>query len=87
MRMVRECGGECLKFVSPGNAGVPDRIVLLPNGKMQFVELKAPGEKPRPLQVAVHEEFRRLGFEVLVIDSMEGVDDFISGIKSGLKQG
>lgn len=75
--LVRKCGGQSLKFVSPGNAGVPDRIVLMPHGRLHFVELKAPGEKPRPLQVAVYEEFRALGFEVEVIDSLEGVQTFI----------
>ena len=43
-------GGLALKFVSPGMDGVPDRIVLMPGGKMAFVELKAPGKAPRPLQ-------------------------------------
>ena len=74
--MVRKHGGRCLKFVSPGTAGVPDRIVLMPHGKMHFVELKAPGEKPRTLQVAVHEEFATMGFKVEVIDTPEGVEDF-----------
>lgn len=74
--LVRRSGGECLKFVSPGNAGVPDRIVMMPHGKIHFVELKAPGEKPRPLQVAVHEEFEALGFKVEVIDTPEGVETF-----------
>lgn len=76
--MVRKHGGCCLKFVSPGNAGVPDRIVMMPHGKLHFVELKAPGEKPRPLQVAVHEEFEALGFKVEVIDTLEGVGAFVS---------
>lgn len=74
--LVRRSGGECLKFVSPGNAGVPDRIVMMPHGKIHFVELKAPGEKPRPLQVAIHEEFKILGFKVEVIDTLEGLGDF-----------
>lgn len=75
--MVRKLGGQSLKFVSPGNAGVPDRIVLMPQGKLYFVELKAPGGKPRPLQVVVHEEFQALGFPVTVIDTLEGVQTFI----------
>lgn len=74
--MVRKLGGRALKFESPGTAGVPDRIVLMPHGKIYFVELKAPGEKPRPLQVAIHEEFKALGFEVEVIDTTEGVEAF-----------
>ena len=74
--MVRKHGGRCLKWVSPGNAGVPDRIVMMPHGKLHFVELKAPGEKPRPLQVAVHEEFDALGFKVEVIDTLEVVEAY-----------
>ena len=59
---VKQCGGICPKFTSPGFDGMPDRIVLLPHGRMAFVEVKAPGEKPRPLQEARHGMLRRLGF-------------------------
>ena len=50
VRAVRAAGGLCPKWVSPGLDGVPDRIVLLPGGRIAFAELKAPGKKPRPLQ-------------------------------------
>ena len=50
VREVKERGGICPKLTSPGFDGMPDRIVLLPRGRMAFVEVKAPGEKPRPLQ-------------------------------------
>lgn len=66
--MVKRQGGICLKFVSPGFDGVPDRIVLLPGGCMAFVEVKAPGEKPRPLQTSRHKLLRRLGFKVYILD-------------------
>lgn len=66
--MVKRQGGICLKFVSPGFDGVPDRIVLLPGGCMAFVEVKAPGEKPRPLQTLRHKLLRRLGFKVYILD-------------------
>ena len=65
---VRKCHGLCPKWVSPGLDGVPDRIVLLPKGRMAFVEVKAPDKKPRPLQTARHEMLRRLGFRVYVLD-------------------
>lgn len=68
---VRLVGGWAPKWVSPGNDGVPDRIVLLPGGRIRFVELKAPGKKPTPLQAKIHEQLRALGFEVDVIDSVE----------------
>src|SRR5690606_2325720 len=76
-REVAKRGGRALKFISPGWSGAPDRLVLLPGGKIIFVELKAPGKKPRPLQLKRHEELRQLGFHVEVIDSPEEVDEFM----------
>ena len=61
-------GGIAPKFTSQGFDGMPDRLVLLPSGRMGFVELKAPGKKPRALQEARHRLLRRLGFKVYVID-------------------
>lgn len=74
---VRSVGGRAYKFVSPGNRGVPDRLVLFPGGKASFVELKAPGRKPTDLQVAQAVKLDGLGFQVLTIDSKDGVDAFI----------
>lgn len=71
---VKAAGGMAMKWVSPGLSGVPDRICVLPGGRIVFVELKAPGKQPTALQVRVHEMLRRLGAEVHVIDSKEGVD-------------
>ena len=68
---VRKRGGLCLKFISPGWSGAPDRLVLFPGGKITFVELKAPGRKPRPLQVRRASQLRKLGFQVDIIDSKE----------------
>lgn len=65
---VKAMGGLALKFVSPGFDGMPDRILLLPGGKIAFVEVKAPGRKPRPLQLVRHATLRRLGFQVFVLD-------------------
>lgn len=76
---VKAAGGRAYKFVSPGNTGVPDRIVLFPSGRIVFVELKAPGKKPTELQKLQHERIRNLGFMVLVIDSKEQVDGLING--------
>ena len=50
VKAVKQKGGLCIKFTSLGFDGVPDRLVLLPNGRMAFIELKAPGKKPRALQ-------------------------------------
>ena len=65
---VRRRGGLAPKFTSPGFDGMPDRIVLMPGGHMAFVEVKAPGKKPRPLQAARHRLLRDLGFAVYVLD-------------------
>ena len=85
LRLSVKClGGIAYKWVSPGNAGVPDRIVVLPGGLLWFVELKQPGKKPTTLQRAKIDQLRRLGFRVKVIDSVQGVDRFIREVSSGL---
>ncbi|MBD2786557.1 VRR-NUC domain-containing protein [Xenorhabdus sp. DI] len=66
---IKKVGGIAYKFVSPGRRGVPDRIVVLPDGRVVFVECKAPGEKPRPDQLREHERLRALGQTVVVLDS------------------
>ena len=67
---VKKNGGIALKLVCPGFAGMPDRLILLPDGHVGFAELKAPGKKPRPLQLARHRLLRELGFKVYVIDDI-----------------
>jgi hypothetical protein len=70
-----------LKFVSPGMSGVPDRIVLLQNGIIAFVELKAPGKKLRPLQIKRKAQLESLGFKVYCIDSKEQIGGVIDEIE------
>ncbi|MFP3153404.1 VRR-NUC domain-containing protein [Lachnospiraceae bacterium ZAX-1] len=65
---VKAMGGIAPKFISPGFDGMPDRLVLLPPGRIAFVEVKRHGEKPRSLQVSRHGMLRRLGFKVYVLD-------------------
>ena len=79
---VKKRGGICPKFVSPGYDGMPDRLVLLPDGKFSFVELKAPGIKPRPLQTARHEKLKQLGYSVYVADSTEQIGGMLDEIQS-----
>jgi hypothetical protein len=74
---VEEMGGMALKFVSPGMAGVPDRIVLIPKGRVVFIELKSPGKKLRPLQLKRKSQLELLGFKVYIIDSLQGIDGFV----------
>ena len=76
----RAMGGIAPKVTSPGFDGMPDRLVLLPGGRMGFVELKAPGRKPRPLQLARHRLLRRLGFKVYVIDEINQIDSVLEEI-------
>ena len=77
---VRAMGGIAPKFTSPGFDGMPDRLVLLPRCRMGFVELKAPGKKPRALQLARHRLLRRLGFKVFVIDEINQIDSVLEEI-------
>jgi len=76
-RRVKELGGKAYKLQSPGNDGMPDRLCILPGGKVIFVETKAPRETPRPLQVCRHKELQRLGCFVRIADSRQQVDNII----------
>ena len=76
-KQVELIGGKAYKFVSPGVTGVPDRIVVLPGGKIFFVELKAPGKKLKAIQEVRKAELEALGQRVEVIDSKEKVDELI----------
>lgn len=69
--MVRNAGGRAYKFVSPGNDGMPDRLVILPGGRMGFVELKQKGGKPRKLQRFRMAELEALGCFTAVVDDPE----------------
>ena len=82
--LVNQCckrGWLCEKFVSPGKAGVPDRLICCPGGFACFAEVKAPGERPRKLQIIDHQERRALGFEVFVPDTKPAVDLLIAEIE------
>lgn len=79
---VKKAGGIAVKFVSPSFDGMPDRLVLLPDGLIAFVELKAPGKRPRPLQEARHRLLRSLGFKVYVIDQPEQIGGMLDEIQT-----
>lgn len=70
---VERVGGWCLKLPAIHNAGLPDRICLFPGGRILFVELKAPGKKPRKIQLFMHRKIRALGFRVEVVDTPEQI--------------
>ena len=82
VKAVKEMGGIAPKFTSPGLDGVPDRIILLPMGRIAFVELKAPGKKMRPLQVRRKRQLEGLGFVVYCIDGVEQIGGILDEIQS-----
>lgn len=75
---VKAAGGWCPKFISPGINGMPDRIVLMPGCRIAFVEVKAPGRKPRKLQIRRHVRLRHLGFQVFVLDDPAEIPGIIA---------
>ena len=79
---VKAKGGLAVKFTSPGFNGMPDRLVMFPGGRIAFVEVKAPGETPRPLQRSRHRLLRRMGFKVYVLDSIDQIGGIIDGIQA-----
>ena len=79
---LKRVGGLALKIVSPGFDGVPDRLVLLPGGKVGFVEVKAPGEHTRPLQEARLRLLRKMGFKAYVLDDEEQIGGIIDEIRA-----
>lgn len=78
VQRAKQAGGIAIKWTSPAMAGVPDRIVFLPKGRILFVELKAPGKKPTVLQERVIGMLQGLGADVRVCDSMESVDELFA---------
>jgi len=82
VREVKKMGGLAVKFVSPGLDGVPDRLILIPDGFIAFAEIKAPGKKMRPLQLKRKQEFEKLGFRVYCIDNIEMIGGILSEIKT-----
>ena len=77
---VKAAGGIALKLVCPGWTGVPDRLIVLPGGRVYFAETKDRGKKPRLKQQLMHERLRALGFQVFVPDSKDAVDGMLEEI-------
>lgn len=82
VKAVKSRGGMCPKFTSPGMDGMPDRLVLLPQGHIGFVEVKAPGKSPRPLQNYRHKQLRQLGLRVYVLNYPEQIGGILDDIQS-----
>lgn len=77
---VEKLGGLAVKFTSPGMAGVPDRLLLLPGGRVAFAEVKASGKTLRPLQLKRKAQLEGLGFQVYIVDSYPSVDALIQEV-------
>lgn len=84
VKKVKALGGLCIKFTSPSMMGIPDRIVLLPKGKLGFVELKRPDGKARPIQTKRIKDLKELGFKVFILDKKEKIDEVIKAIGGDL---
>ena len=80
VKEVKRRGGRAFKFISPGINGVPDRLALMPKGKVGFVEVKAPGKKMRPNQIKRKNELEALGFLVYCLDNPKRIGGVIDGI-------
>jgi hypothetical protein len=80
---VKAAGGIAPKFTSHSLDGMPDRLLLMPGGKAAFVEVKASGCKPRPLQLSRHGMLRRLGFKVFVLDDVQQINDIMEEVLNG----
>ena len=79
---VKKLGGKAFKFVSPGNAGAPDRLAILPGNKIGFAEIKRPGGNTTILQERQIRFIRSLDCFVMVVDSEEKIDEFIEVLQN-----
>lgn len=82
VKQTKRMGGIALKFISPGYDGMPDRLVLLPGGKIAFAEMKAPRKRMRPLQVKRKRQLETLGFSVYCIDGIEQIGVILDEIQA-----
>ena len=86
IKAVKARNGLALKLYSPSYIGVPDRLVLIAFGHIGFVEVKAPHKVPRPIQVKRHEELKKLGFKVYVLDSNDQIGEILNDIEGREKR-
>ena len=73
----KQSGGWSFKLLSTHVTGLPDRICLFPGGKVFFAEMKTTGKKPTKMQELIGNKIRRLGFEVLVLDNTNSINEII----------
>jgi hypothetical protein len=82
---VKSAGGRCLKFTTPTLDGAPDRLILMPKGRIAFVEVKQKGKKPRPLQVLRMKQLSNLGFMCFVLDDIEQIPEIVKALGGDAK--
>lgn len=73
-------GGMCIKLLSFHMLGLPDRLCIFPKGKLVFVETKTTKQKPRSIQLFMHDKIRKLGFRVEVVDTVNKVAELIEEV-------
>lgn len=83
VKEIKSKKGLCLKLSCPGFAGMPDRLLLFPKGKLAFVEVKRKGQKPRPLQISRHKFLKKLGFKVFILDDKNQIEEIIENTLGG----
>jgi len=81
VQAVRAAGGVAPKFISPGCDGMPDRLLLLPGGRIAFAEVKAPGKAMRPLQIKRKRQLEALGFRVYCLDDAGQIGGILGEIQ------
>lgn len=81
---LKELGCLVYKFISPNNAGVPDRIVIYPGGRVAFIELKTLSGRLSPLQAAQIDKLKRKGANVDVVVGLAGVDDYVERVRHAI---
>lgn len=84
---VKKLGGVAYKFVSPGNAGVPDRLIVMPGGRVYFVELKTDTGQATTLQKRQMERLRRMGCDVNLVRGLDGIKNLLARITAEQKEG
>lgn len=79
---IEQAGGFATKWVSPGNKGVPDRLIWLPDKRLEIIELKSEGKTLDPLQRVWHKRLLGLGFNPRVFDTLKKLEEFLNEIRS-----
>ena len=72
---IKKLGGWAVKLLPGQITGLPDRLCLLPGGRVIFVEMKSTGKKPAKIQLIVHDRLQALGFAVHVVDTSEKIKE------------